>query len=117
MKKAQSELLHGTLEMLILRILETTALHGYAIGQRIRQLSKDSLRIEQGSLYPALYRMERRGWICSSWAISEQNRRAKVYDLTPTGRRQLDIESSAWEQFTGAVSRIMRPAEKISAGE
>lgn len=108
MTKPKSELLHGTLDMLILQVLAGGPLHGYAIAKRLRAASDRVVSVEQGSLYPALYRMERRGWLRSSWAITEHNRRAKLYRLTAAGRRQLSAETSGWRAFVAAVSSVMR---------
>jgi PadR family transcriptional regulator, regulatory protein PadR len=102
-----TKLLQGTLDMLILKALSLGPLHGYGIGQRIKQMSDDVLRVEEGSLYPALYRIERQGWISSEWGVSENNLRAKVYKLTRTGRKQLEVEEVHWERLAGAVSRVM----------
>ena len=108
MAKSKSDLLHGTLEMLVLQTLaEDGPLHGYAIGQRIEDLTDHVLHIEQGSLYPALYRMRQRGWLKSRWQKSELNRRAKFYELTREGRKQLAAEISGWAEFAEAVGRIV----------
>ena len=96
----------GTLDMIILRVLLAAPLHGYAIAQRIRELSKTELDVEEGSLYPALYRMENRGWIRAVWHTTENNRRAKYYELTAAGRRQLRTELMRWDDFVGAVSKV-----------
>ena len=93
--------------MLVLRVLKTQPLHGYAIAQRIARFSNDELSVEEGSLYPALYRMENRGWIKASWALTENGRKAKYYKLTATGRRQLVLETQSWDQLTGAIGKIM----------
>ena len=93
------DLLPGTLDLLILRTLQTQPLHGWAISERIQQISQDVLQINQGSLYPALHRLEHQGWIEAEWAISELGRRAKYYQLTASGRRQLEIEASEWERM------------------
>jgi PadR family transcriptional regulator, regulatory protein PadR len=102
-----TKLLQGTLDMLILKALSLGALHGYGVGQRIMQMSNDVLRVEEGSLYPALYRIERQGWISSEWGVSENNLRAKFYKLTRTGRKQLEVEGVNWERLAGAVFRVM----------
>ena len=107
MNEPKSELLHGTLEMLVLQVLSSTPLHGYAIAQELQQLSNEVLQVEQGSLYPALYRMEKRGWLKSKWGMSEKNRRARVYQLTRAGRRRLTSEAAGWEQFASAVAKVM----------
>jgi PadR family transcriptional regulator PadR len=104
------DLLPGTLDLLILRTLQTQALHGWAISERVQQISEDVLQINQGSLYPALHRLERRGWIEAEWAVSELGRRAKYYQLTAAGRRQLTIETTAWERMATAISRVMKLA-------
>src|ERR1700759_952682 len=104
------ELPQGTLDLLILRTLDLESQHGWGISERVQQMSSDVLRIQQGSLYPALHRLERRGWIKARWGTSENNRRAKYYELTKTGRRQLEIERHAWEKLTAAVSQILETA-------
>lgn len=106
----KSDLLQGTLDLLILRTLATGARHGWGISQRIQQISKDVLRVNQGSLYPALYRLEERGWIASSWDASENNRKAKFYRLTRTGQAQLERETANWERLAGAVRRVLESA-------
>ena len=110
MDREGSELLHGTLELLVLRILESRAMNGYAIGRRIEELTGDALRIDEGSLYPALYRLERRGWLKASWGVSENNRRAKFYRLTGSGRRRLRSERAKWAHFQGAVDKVLESA-------
>jgi PadR family transcriptional regulator, regulatory protein PadR len=97
----------GTLDLLILRTLALGPEHGWAISERIQQISKKVLQVNQGSLYPALHRLERRGWIKSHWATSENNRRAKFYELTRTGRRQLEAEELAWRKLTAAVQQVL----------
>jgi transcriptional regulator len=104
------EPLYGVLDMLVLRTLRTGPLHGYAIATAIRDGSGDAVRIEFGSLYPALKRLEMKGGIVAKWERSEHNRRAKVYRLTPAGRRQLRQETSEWEVFTAGVARLLTPA-------
>jgi transcriptional regulator len=113
MPPESSDLLQGTLEMLVLKALTLEPMHGWGIGQRIGQLSRDALQIQQGSLYPALQRMLRKGWISSEWRITENNRRARYYLLTRAGRRQLETETAAWERASAAVNVILRsrPAE------
>ena len=101
------ELPQGTLDLLILRTLALGALHGWAISERVQQVSSDALQIQQGSLYPALHRLERRGSIKARWGMSENNRRAKYYELTKSGRRQLEIEKDAWKRLTVAVSQVL----------
>lgn len=110
MGKSRTDLLQGTLELLILQSLQSEAMHGYGIVQRIHQLAEDSLKVEDGSLYPALYRMEERGWIASEWGVSENNRRAKFYRLTRGGRKQLDAERANWERISNAVNKILQTA-------
>ena len=104
------DLLQGTLEMLILRTLQWGPRHGHGIGQAIRQQSDDLLQVETGSLYPALHRMEKRGWLKSEWAVSEANQRAKYYRLTAAGKAQLLRERDRWAQMVEAIGRIMNPA-------
>jgi transcriptional regulator len=103
------ELLQGTLDMLILRTLQWGPRHGHGIGQAIRHQSDDVLRVETGSLYPALHRLEKRGWLASEWGVSEANQRAKYYRLTPTGKAQLSRERDRWSQLVGAIARVMNP--------
>jgi transcriptional regulator len=107
--RERSDLLQGTLDMLILQALQAGALHGWSISKRIQQLSRDALTVNQGSLYPALYRLEDRGWIAGAEAMSEEGRRIRVYRLTPGGRRQLDREIESWRMFTSAVNLVIRP--------
>src|SRR5262245_18541514 len=104
------EPLYGVLDMLVLRTLRTAPLHGYAIATAIRDGSGDAVRIEFGSLYPTLKRLEMKGWIAAKWEKSEHNRRAKVYRLTLSGRRQLHEETSEWAAFTAGVARLLKPA-------
>ncbi|HTK30218.1 MAG TPA: PadR family transcriptional regulator [Vicinamibacterales bacterium] len=104
------DLLQGTLDLLILRTLAAGEMHGWGISQRIQQLSQDVLRVNQGSLYPALYRLEQQGWIASSWGESENNRRARFYRLTRSGRTQLADETENWERLAAAVARVLRTA-------
>jgi PadR family transcriptional regulator, regulatory protein PadR len=104
--KTPNALLHGTLDALILKTLDGGPRHGYAIARFIEATTGEALQVEEGSLYPALYRMERRGWIAAEWGMSELNRRAKVYRLTDAGRAQLDAEMAAWRQFAGFVSKV-----------
>ncbi len=103
-----TDLLQGTLDLLILKTIALEPLHGWAIAQRIRQLSNDVLQVQQGSLYPALQRLERQGWIGADWGASENNRRARFYHLTAPGRRRLDKEEAAWERLAGAVTLLLR---------
>jgi transcriptional regulator len=104
------DLPQGTLDLLILKALSLGPQHGWAISERIHEVSRATLRVPQGSLYPALHRLERRGWIRAEWGASENNRRAKYYELTRTGRRQLDAETAAWEKLTAAVELVLRMA-------
>jgi transcriptional regulator len=104
---AKIELIPGTLDMLVLRVLNGGPTHGWGIAQRIDVLSSEVLKVEEGSLYPALYRMEQKGWIASEWGQSENNRRAKFYTLTKSGRKQLESEQKTWEQLVGAIARVM----------
>jgi PadR family transcriptional regulator PadR len=104
------DLPQGTLDLLILRTLSLEPLHGWGVSERIQQISSDVLRVQQGSLYPALHRLERRGWIKARWGTSENNRKAKFYELTKAGRRQLEIERDTWEKLTAAVSQILETA-------
>jgi transcriptional regulator len=110
MNKAKSDLLQGTLDMLILKTLAIEPAHGWGISQRIQQVSRDVLQVNQGSLYPALYRLEHQGWIASDWGTSENNRKAKYYHLTQEGRRQLDAETENWERVSAAIDRILETA-------
>jgi PadR family transcriptional regulator PadR len=105
--KAKAELIPGTLDMLVLKTLTRGHLHGYAIAQLIQQLSDDLLRLEEGSLYPALQRLEVSGWIVGEWSLSANNRRARFYKLTPAGRKQLQAETERYHQVTGAIARIL----------
>ena len=102
-----SDQLHGTLDLLVLKALQNEPQHGYGIAMRLQQLSVDVLKVEEGSLYPALYRMEQRGWIKSSLGLSENNRRARFYRLTPSGRRQLESELASWRRLSGAIARVI----------
>jgi PadR family transcriptional regulator, regulatory protein PadR len=104
--KTTADLLQGTLDMLILKALSLGALHGYGIIQRIRQMSDEMLRVEQGSLYPALYRIEQRGWVSSDWDTNETGRRAKFYTLTKVGRRQLEVEEASWDRLVLAIAKM-----------
>jgi PadR family transcriptional regulator, regulatory protein PadR len=104
------ELLPGTLDLLILRTLQKGSLHGWAVSERIQEISEDVLQINQGSLYPALHRLEHQGWIEAEWAVSELGRRAKYYRLTTTGRRQLALETREWERMSHAIGRVMKLA-------
>jgi transcriptional regulator len=110
MATGTSDLLPGTLDLLILRTLLNDALHGWAISERIQHISEDVLQINQGSLYPALHRLEHQGWIDAEWRVSELGRRAKYYQLTASGRRQLAAETREWERMAHAIGRVMRLA-------
>jgi transcriptional regulator len=103
----RTDLLQGTLDVLVLKTLLAAPMHGWGISQRIQQLSEDVLQVNQGSLYPALYRLEAKGWIRSEWGASENNRRARFYELTRAGRKQLAEERESWERFAQAVSRVL----------
>jgi PadR family transcriptional regulator len=104
------DILQGTLDLLILRTLQTEPMHGWAISERIQQISEDVLQVNQGSLYPALHRLEHRGWIEAEWGVSELGRRAKFYRLTVAGRRQLAVEASEWDRMSTAIGRVMKQA-------
>jgi PadR family transcriptional regulator, regulatory protein PadR len=110
MTKQKADLLQGTLDMLILKALSPGPMHGYGVGQRIEQLAEDMLKVEEGSLYPALYRLEERGWIRSEWGKSENNRRARFYTLTAAGRRRLGVEQENWRLLVLAVGKVMQTA-------
>ena len=107
MAKDKSDLLQGTLDMLILKALQLQPMHGFGISVRIRQVSEEVLRVEQGSLYPALYRLEEQGWIKSDWGVSENNRKAKFYEITKLGLKQLTRETENWERLSLAVNQIL----------
>ncbi len=107
MPAKKSDLLQGTLALLILKTLSTGRMHGWGISQRIQQLSRDVLQVNQGSLYPALHRLEQQGWIRASWGKSENNRQAKYYELTAGGRNQLDVETENWIRISAAVADIV----------
>jgi PadR family transcriptional regulator PadR len=109
-ERARGELVQGTLDMLVLKTLTRGAMHGYGIAQFIQQVSDEVLRVEEGSLYPALHRLEVDGVIASEWGQSENNRRAKFYRLTPLGRKQLAREAEKWDRLTGAIARVMQTA-------
>ena len=106
----QGELLQGTLDLLILRTLTQGAAHGHTIAYAIERRSDDVLQVEHGSLYPALHRLESRGWISSFWGTSENNRRARYYRLTPAGRKQIDEQTGRWDAMVRAINRVLRPA-------
>src|SRR5512134_3108790 len=107
---SRTELLHGTLDMLILRTLQWGPQHGYAIGQTIRAQSSEVLQVEAGSLYPALQRLAKKGWVTSKWGQTDANQRAKFYSITPEGKKQLVREESRWTELVNAIGRIMKPA-------
>ena len=104
----QGELLQGTLDLLVLKTLALEPMHGFGISKRIQQISDDVLQVSQGSLYPALLRLQQNGWIRSEWGASEKNRRAKYYSLTPAGRKQLVTETEDWERLAGAVFQLLQ---------
>ena len=110
MPTTKAELLQGTLDLLILKTLTAGSMHGYSIAQRIQQRSDDVLVVEEGSLYPALYRMEEKGWISAEWGKSENNRRAKYYSLTRSGRKQLEEETAIWERVHRAITLVLQAA-------
>jgi transcriptional regulator len=107
-----SDLLQGTLDLLILKTLAYGPMHGWGVAQRIQQVSRDALQIGQGSLYPALHRLEYRGWIQAEWGASENNRRAKFYSLTSIGRKQLKTELGDWERLTAAIALVLKPVQE-----
>ena len=111
MREEKSEFLKGTLDMLILKVVALGPIHGYAIAQRMRQISRDFFLLQQGSLYPALHRLADRGWLKAEWKATETGRDAKFYALTPKGRKQLEAEVKDWEQLTDAVALILQTAE------
>lgn len=106
--KQKIDLLQGTLDLLVLKTLQSGSRHGWDIAQRIQQISEDVLSINQGSLYPALHRLEQKGWIASEWGASENNRRAKFYCLTAAGQKQLAVETESWGRFSGAIIRVLQ---------
>jgi PadR family transcriptional regulator, regulatory protein PadR len=108
MSRRKPDLPQGTLDMLVLKSLSLGPMHGYGIGQRIQQLAEDMLQVEEGTLYPALYRIEERSWIESEWGLSENNRRARFYKLTKAGRKQLAAEESQWQQLSLAINKVMQ---------
>ena len=107
MAEERIELPQGTLDLLILKALALESMHGWAISERLQQISREALQVQQGSLYPALHRLERRGWIKAHWSTSENNRRAKYYTLTLRGQKQLEVETSAWRKLTSAVGHVL----------
>ena len=110
-----TDLLQGTLDVLILKTLAAEAMHGWGIAQRIQQMSKDVLQVGQGSLYPALHRLEYKGWIASDWGASENNRRAKYYSLTRAGKKQLEAELATWERLSSAIALVLGSVPEASA--
>ncbi len=108
MARTNSDQIHGTLDMLVLKVLEAGPLHGYAIALRLEQRSNDVLAVEEGSLYPALYRMEGRGWLASAWQVNDVGRRVRVYRLTRSGRAQLAAETRSWARLTAAVRSVLQ---------
>ncbi|MCL4180587.1 MAG: PadR family transcriptional regulator [Verrucomicrobia bacterium] len=108
MPKEKTDLLQGTLDLLILRALQLGPRHGFGVSVLIRQTSKEVLQVEQGSLYPALYRLEEQGWITSDWGVSDNNRKAKFYRLTPAGRKQLAEERASWERLSTAINLVLK---------
>lgn len=108
MAKQRPDLPQGTFDMLVLKALSLGPMHGFGIGQRIQQLAEDMLAVEEGTLYPALYRIEERGWIQSEWGTSDNNRRARFYKLTRAGRRQLALEEARWEHLVAAIHKVLR---------
>ena len=111
MSPAKSDLLQGTLDLLILQVVSLGPLHGYAIAQRLQQMSQDVLQVQQGSLYPALHRLEARGWLEAEWRPSETGREAKFYNLTRAGRRQLEDERANWKRLASAIGLVLRTVE------
>jgi transcriptional regulator len=110
MSNERIDLPQGTLDLLILKTLALEPQHGWAVSERIQQISREVLRVQQGSLYPALHRLERRGWIKAKWGASENNRRAKYYELTKSGRKQLEAEETAWRKLIAAVGQVLETA-------
>lgn len=107
MTEERLELPQGTLDLLILKALALEPMHGWAISERLQQISQEALQVQQGSLYPALHRLERRGWVKAQWATSENNRRAKYYRLTPRGQKQLEAEMAAWRKLSTVVAQVL----------
>lgn len=109
---AKTDVLRGTLDLMVLQTLESMGpLHGYGIARRIEQISNEALKLNEGTVYTALMRLQHRRWISASWGTSENNRKAKFYEITKTGRRQLTIETSNWERIAGVIGRLLRPSE------
>jgi len=112
MTPPRGEVLQGTLDLIVLKTLDALGpLHGYGIAQRVQQVSEDLLKLNQGTLYPALLRLEQRGWISSKWGVSDNNRKAKYYSLTPSGRKQLATETATWERMAGVIARLLGAEE------
>ena len=112
MTQPKSDVLQGTLDLMVLKTLDTLgAMHGYGIAQRIQQVSDNLLQLNQGTLYPALLRLEQRGWISSKWGVSENNRKARFYSLTRSGRKQLAREAEGWQRIAGVMGRMLNPGE------
>jgi len=112
MTPPRGEVLQGTLDLIVLKTLDALGpLHGYGIAQRVQQVSEDLLKLNQGTLYPALLRLEQRGWISSKWGVSDNNRKAKYYSLTPSGRKQLATETATWERMAGVIARLLGAQE------
>lgn len=110
---SKAEVLQGTLDLLVLKTLDTLGpQHGFGIARRIQQVSEDMLQLNQGTLYPALVRLEQRGWIRSRWGVSENNRRARFYSLTKSGKKQLAVEAQSWERMSALITRLLRGAEE-----
>jgi transcriptional regulator len=107
MSQSKTDLLHGTLDLVILKVLALEPMHGWGISQRIQQISKDVLQVNQGSLYPALHRLEQQAWIRSKWGASDANRKAKYYELTAAGRKQSQAEVTGWERYAAAIARVI----------
>jgi PadR family transcriptional regulator, regulatory protein PadR len=110
MTETRLELPQGTLDLLVLKALALEPLHGWAISERLQQITGDAVQVQQGSLYPALHRLERRGWLRAKWAVSENNRRARYYELTGLGRKQLEAETDAWRRLTAVVDQVLKTA-------
>ena len=108
MAKEKADLLQGTLDLLILKALQRGPIHGFGISLAIRSMSQDMLQVEQGSLYPALYRLENQGWITAEWGVSDNNRKARFYSLTSAGRKQLAVETANWEQVAAAINLVLK---------
>jgi transcriptional regulator len=109
-RKGKHELLPGTLDLLVLRVLSREELHGWGITNKLELLSKSALQVDEGSLYPALYRMEEKGWIKADWRVTENNRRAKYYSLTRSGRKQLETETENWQSMSAIIAQVLREA-------